>query len=798
MRSKSDVQGGTPSQSPVALGSDATDQVMAKKTSIKSRLLFRPSLKSRISNPELRSDFKQSSFYDGMERLSMYQSTADYSTYSQRESLIERTDSSTPRCISTEVTPMQCTIARPRLSPMEYARINLIDVAMSTRQNVSARFPKLTKEWYWTPKWEKFLIIPRMPSSRDSLDYTTVSSVYPLEAEEFEAGGALLPSSGTSALGISSLATKSRATSACPRLSLNLGGMSAMFPSMMNLASYGQTLLRHQTSTRINDHLQQGCKRDLISEQNFSLRMVPPVSPHEAQAHMSSAMEEQRLSCQDVRHSATLEPGHNIPGHNISYSCSASVDSTVREGVLAGDSNTAQLQKTPQKTRTETLIQSSYSLNPILPGNLSPVGQFPIAPNSSRLAPSAVARQIIRRAGGQLHNQGEPQRTGTLVRVNSMISIQASSEDFALSDSSDGESDLQPAPLRLGQQCQRQDTAPDHNPTTPVDRLHDGFRDDAGFQNHDSSRVSYGTSPESYMPTRQRQLSVVATPSPHPRNPDSTASTSYGQPRFSRHYRRLGMMYKAVPDSPTLPASEALILLPGDSPNVPSPSPCMARGQSESVLDSSSIPPHDMDDTSQPRSVGSRTKQFLFPLTPKKIRKGSRKVNDGSSISLHKAKSNETFTVLPKFGQRRQPQHKTGHELSFIANSSEAGSSNKFSFLTLPKRTSSRDSQITPTVRHVPAQDSLERRKPAGFGDSFSSNRKSAYGSFNSPHSPLENFHSLYKTVFPKDTPSPVNEREPIATTNATRGTANVRNHTVPEQSTWRETKNKIQKSRHA
>ncbi|TWU75883.1 hypothetical protein ED733_005707 [Metarhizium rileyi] len=62
-------------------------------------------------------------------------------------------------------------IMRPRLSPMEYARMYLIDEAQSRQENRKPQLPSPQKKWFWTPGQEKFLIIPKIPSKirRDEL-----------------------------------------------------------------------------------------------------------------------------------------------------------------------------------------------------------------------------------------------------------------------------------------------------------------------------------------------------------------------------------------------------------------------------------------------------------------------------------------------------------------------------------------------------------------------------------------------------------------------------------------------------
>lgn len=108
-------------------------------------------------------------------------------------------------------------VAQPRLSPMEYARMYLVNKAQSEKENRPAELPAPEKKWLWTPRWEKFLIIPRIPSAIRRTGPTEIET----DVKENEA----------------SHSTSDMSTKVCPRLSLNLGGLNNFMPSTMNLGS---------------------------------------------------------------------------------------------------------------------------------------------------------------------------------------------------------------------------------------------------------------------------------------------------------------------------------------------------------------------------------------------------------------------------------------------------------------------------------------------------------------------------------------------------------------------------------
>jgi hypothetical protein len=56
-------------------------------------------------------------------------------------------------------------LAPARLSPMEYARMYLINKSKNERENRGPDLLAPEKTWYWTPGWEKFLIVPKIPEA---------------------------------------------------------------------------------------------------------------------------------------------------------------------------------------------------------------------------------------------------------------------------------------------------------------------------------------------------------------------------------------------------------------------------------------------------------------------------------------------------------------------------------------------------------------------------------------------------------------------------------------------------------
>ncbi|KAG5997905.1 hypothetical protein E4U54_002284 [Claviceps lovelessii] len=130
-------------------------------------------------------------------------------------------------------TSVQFAIAPPRLSPMEYARMYMLHRVETRRNGQKCLLPAPQKQWFWTSKWEQFLIIPRIPGIIKRGHWSEEGGC----SDESNDSGAQLPRLPDSA---ASLNPAQRSTG-CPRLSLHLGGMTTLMPSVMNLTSLGMS-----------------------------------------------------------------------------------------------------------------------------------------------------------------------------------------------------------------------------------------------------------------------------------------------------------------------------------------------------------------------------------------------------------------------------------------------------------------------------------------------------------------------------------------------------------------------------
>ncbi len=200
------------------------------KTPRKLKMPFRRSTKSVISSPELQPRHDVPSPFD--------LTYSDFTNFvpsqsapaSRRQSSTSPCESAYPRVDDPEDGPVLWKVAPPRLSPMEFARSRLIQAALERREG-SSMSTGLTKLWFWTPRWESFLMLPRKPIASDPVAPSEVQSSAETLSLETNEDLIMLPESN----GQAQVETDRRSFLSCPRLSLNLGNLAVQFPSMLNL-----------------------------------------------------------------------------------------------------------------------------------------------------------------------------------------------------------------------------------------------------------------------------------------------------------------------------------------------------------------------------------------------------------------------------------------------------------------------------------------------------------------------------------------------------------------------------------
>lgn len=151
-------------------------------------------------------------------------------------------------------TDVRYQLGKPRLSPMEYTRLYLIEMANSERENRPCELPRPGKRCYWSVRGETFLVIPQIPDCirRDLAPGD--------DASREGSGGGAEPGSDTE-----SVATVRPEPPSVnfPRLSLHLGDMRGLlldipFANIGNETNLSETNALQEASLEANVDVQEG------------------------------------------------------------------------------------------------------------------------------------------------------------------------------------------------------------------------------------------------------------------------------------------------------------------------------------------------------------------------------------------------------------------------------------------------------------------------------------------------------------------------------------------------------------
>ncbi|UPL01254.1 hypothetical protein LCI18_012188 [Fusarium solani-melongenae] len=176
-------------------------------------------------------------------------------------------------------TDVRYQLGKPRLSPMEYTRLYLIEKANSERENRPCELPRPGKQCYWSVRGETFLVIPRIPGCirRDLAPED--------DANREGSGSGTEPGSDTE-----SVATVRPELPSVdfPRLSLHLGDMRGLlldipFANIGNETNLSETNAPQEASLETNVDVQDG------------------LDPTSLQQHVATDLETDRLLCYETK-----------------------------------------------------------------------------------------------------------------------------------------------------------------------------------------------------------------------------------------------------------------------------------------------------------------------------------------------------------------------------------------------------------------------------------------------------------------------------------------------------------------
>lgn len=603
MKSRSDIQASKTATAKATITASANPGDRSNSSSSNSQqrqARQRPTLKSQISNPQLRLQAKSCislNTFASPDECSI--TSPDAPSVSSRRWARHGSFASSQGSghDKDKDVMLDYSIATKRLSPMEYTRMYLVECSLSSQEGRPCELPCPDHEWFWTPGWEKFLIVPRIPGSikRYSAGYIPCRHGATIDDAE-------IPQSEKS------LTKLSPSTATFHRLSLNLGGITAMFPSMMNLVS----------------------------------DMRVDASPHKPHKPLPNVLEdtssEDRLPPLQQRSDTTTSP--KTPSRRDSLKAWGRLSITPEPKTPRGSSSSKHsIQSHPLPSPTPTEPPTT------------PLTHFPVTPSRhNRLTPKAIAKQVMRRAGAQLLSIDDFRQGARLVQAAGATSLKApsaSASETARSSSSGGHlayTDLQPAPLQIRRQ--RPYKLPStkevlsSSKTTPLSLARQEDRSEA--------RVIAAPDSPTALTRRYREL--------HKASFFNAPQKSSG---FTPTRRKPAQTFSALPDSPTLPSSDNLLCISDITPEPLTPIKVTKTRQTAHESLASRLPtPYKSGGTNTSTMTGRSHGYFHYceaadvPLPPP-IRKlpdtPTRKPHGtGSSVfSLHKAKSHEAFSILP-------------------------------------------------------------------------------------------------------------------------------------------------------
>ncbi|EHK23773.1 uncharacterized protein TRIVIDRAFT_63814 [Trichoderma virens Gv29-8] len=500
MRSHPDIQANGSSSSKLPQIASALASNKAKP----STKLAKPPTRPKVPQGQVRDSFylRTSSFPEASIRSSqqsLYTQRAPSTQSVDRAGPVRRQDGTASHEEESLRKPeVKYSMCQPRLSNMEYTRLYLVEEANAKKEKRPCELPPPKKVWLWGPRWEEFLVLPKLPASirrRFSLNIGDEArkpvNLEPLGQEH-----------DSDADSVETVKGKTSVAAKPPRLSLNLEGIASSLMHLVSIDSEkaSQSLAKAKPHEVVQEtgeespvlghfaaeHVKQSCiSTDDKAPDLPPVQTVSTVSTSEADdedlysddRHLwPSPMSQQgtRLtSVSPISEEATetvRDDSHSIENttpqlsDDVSETSSIYSNDSARTAVYVGNSKEAgDAPKTPQTARRlPEQLTTPDEASPVRPGitfsyscasfnslssDRSPLTHFPIsAEQRSRATTEDMVQGILSQSGGRL--RVEDARQVQLVERKHSAEIQASSADIWHTDDY-MEPELQPAPLNL-------------------------------------------------------------------------------------------------------------------------------------------------------------------------------------------------------------------------------------------------------------------------------------------------------------------------------------------------------------
>ena len=566
----------------------------------------------------------------------------------------------------------------------------LIEKSLCNRENRPCELPAPKKLWFWTPRWQKFLILPKIPSNikrRASLKFSDSStSVVP----QASSNGSRLTKPIPSDL-------------SCPRLSLHLDAMTPLLPSLIDSAAWESS--RGLPHEKISAHgsIQEQQDHGALAQEEKGLPVILNMSKHKAPSHEGldklnqiivhpeSRLPGEDLPCEDqfsdvqavLPGSKTPEKVHfgPRPSFQESLAHTDNADDYLHEAssmhsqdsgktvVIATKTDDQVPEKTSTPRGTDSVTGTGLTIRhgdedgsppPTFDCNLvlktlddvsTPLAYFLLGPNHPRR--STFVRQVVSGSGGHLH-QEDPHRP-QLDTVDSRISMIP---------------ELQPAPLRL----RRRDTLTLRREKTRPSSLEAPTGDSSGqiedSDPKDQTVLEYGNDDgpptvEVGSPTLRRTTTKIKSRS-KPQSIPTSFNISPDEPSgFTPRHGLRAKLPREPQHSPTIPGFRPYHPSSGDSETSFAETTAQNMHHNTRV---GVVPPKVEASTGrQPEPQGPRTlagvddDEIYTPRLSRSLASLRHFSSDQSSFSMERAKSRGALTILPRsearFFTKDSPSH---------------------------------------------------------------------------------------------------------------------------------------------
>ncbi|KAG5809278.1 hypothetical protein H9Q74_005662 [Fusarium xylarioides] len=397
---------------------------------------------------------------------------------------------------------LSCQLTKPRLSPMEYCRMYLMEKHLSDFQDRPCELPSPDKHWFWTNYYKQFLVIPQIPKViRRDLE----PMAFGFNVESTASDGYAADSDGES---VSTVRPETYANGPM-RLSLHLGGEPITLPSFMDTLRFNLSNAQVKKASELDKEAGDGRggadteDKDMVVPRRAGGEVEDwrPMSEYEPDendeiASVTTPIEASRendlaedsdkttMSTGTAAHFESLDNAvtlQNQKASSLPDPGTPSSHQSVRRNDLIGDSDQAdrrfhnesgsfRLSRQLSRICKEEMSVFDFATprprgktvgctpQPLATTDTqSPLARFPIAVQPThRLTPGTLTKRVVGDSGGKL--LFEDTRQARLIPSPGDKYHQGLSADLWEADTESIISELQPSPLHINRRKHRANT----------------------------------------------------------------------------------------------------------------------------------------------------------------------------------------------------------------------------------------------------------------------------------------------------------------------------------------------------